>query len=605
LKPILAGLGMLLVGPGAMAGPVNDNFASSITLTGANGTANGLNVGALPENGEPTHAGFAPRRSVWWRWVAPKSGTVTFDTKGSNFDTILAIYSGTTLGSLLSQGENDGGSVGPEAVVIFPAQAGVIYQICVDGVNAAVGTIVLNWRTDFPCPSPYPPGPPNPTDGQNPVTPSQLTWSPGGGEERVPEKIYGTDNRKDIYQVTDPALVKLWESTVVVVSRSDLHNNGNGTYSLPSTSLQVMENVCPTERFAAQPSPGFCSGFLVAPQVMATAGHCVETSSDCGDTAFVFGFKMADATTPVLTFPAAQVYFCSGIIASYHPDDLADWALIRLDRQVPDHAPLPIRRLGKIQNNQNIFVIGHPLGLPAKLADGAWVRDNSTVDSFLTNLDTYGGNSGSAVFNADTRLVEGILVAGDPIDLEFRGNCLVSSVCPDTQCLGEEVTRSIQFAHLVPYTPQRVYQVYLGPCGNLTLQGETAQAKWNVSGLAPKTLYCWKIVVRDECGSLEGPVWSFTTTSAPAFRRGDPSPDGQINISDPIAVLFDLFAAEPVGCREAADFDDNGTVDLSDVIGLLDSLFLGGVDPAAPFPGCGSDPSTDSLGCGSYEACGL
>ncbi len=59
-----------------------------------------------------------------------------------------------------------------------------------------------------------------------------------------------------------------------------------------------------------------------------------------------------------------------------------------------------------------LVVIGRPSGLPTKVADGAQVR--SVNDVFLVaNLDTYGGNSGSAVFNAVTGVVEGILVRGD------------------------------------------------------------------------------------------------------------------------------------------------------------------------------------------------
>jgi hypothetical protein len=213
------------------------------------------------------------------------------------------------------------------------------------------------------------------------------------------------------------------------------------------------------------------------------------------------------------------------------------------------------------------------------------------------------------VFNADTRQVEGILVAGDPVDLVQKGNCLVSSVCPDTQCLGEEVTRSTQFAQLVPLIPQPpVYKLYLGTCGDLTLRGETARPSFAVTDLSENTDYCWQVVVEDECGETPGPVWTFTTAAAagpPSFLRGDAAPDGQLNISDPIAVLVHLFEdPSPPSCTEAEDFDDSGTVDLTDVVGLLDYLFLGGVAPAAPFPGCGADPTADGLGCGAYPACG-
>ena len=56
-------------------------------------------------------------------------------------------------------------------------------------------------------------------------------------------------------------------------------------------------------------------------------------------------------------------------------------------------------------------------------------------------------------------------------------------------------------------------------------------------------------------------------------------------------------------CLDAADVDDSGRVDLTDAIGLLQFLFLGGAGPRSPFPGCGADPSEDGLGCATLPPC--
>ncbi|MGK7898838.1 MAG: serine protease [Xenococcus sp. (in: cyanobacteria)] len=68
------------------------------------------------------------------------------------------------------------------------------------------------------------------------------------------------------------------------------------------------------------------------------------------------------------------------------------------------HTIVPIRRSGKIKDEKNVFVIGHPSGLPLKFANGTQVRDHSPSSFFVANLDTYGGNSGSPVFNEDEGL---------------------------------------------------------------------------------------------------------------------------------------------------------------------------------------------------------
>jgi len=70
-------------------------------------------VGATWETNEPFHWQTTGEQSVWWKWQAPVSGTVTITTAGSSFDTILAAYTGTSLSSLSLMANNDdyGGNV--------------------------------------------------------------------------------------------------------------------------------------------------------------------------------------------------------------------------------------------------------------------------------------------------------------------------------------------------------------------------------------------------------------------------------------------------------------------------------------------------------------
>jgi hypothetical protein len=88
--------------------------------------------------------------------------------------------------------------------------------------------------------------------------------------------------------------------------------------------------------------------------------------------------------------------------------------------------------------------------LPLKVAGGAKVRSNSSPGYFVANLDTYGGNSGSAVFNAQTLKVEGVLVRGET-DFNDSGSCTVSNRCSDSSCRGEDVTR---IASVIPFIPK-------------------------------------------------------------------------------------------------------------------------------------------------------
>ena len=99
-----------------------------------------------------------------------------------------------------------------------------------------------------------------------------------------------------------------------------------------------------------------------------------------------------------------------------------------------------------------LTVIGYPSGLPLKVASGGRVR---TVKSeyYVTNLDTYGGNSGSAVFNSTSGEVEGILVRGEN-DFVSQNGCVVSNRCTFEGCRGEDVTKISEVLSFVPNLPQ-------------------------------------------------------------------------------------------------------------------------------------------------------
>jgi hypothetical protein len=93
--------------------------------------------------------------------------------------------------------------------------------------------------------------------------------------------------------------------------------------------------------------------------------------------------------------------------------------------------------------------------------------------------------------------------------------------------------------------------------------------------------------------------------AAAHFVRGDADSSGRFEVTDAVVILRALFAGERdrIACEDAADVDDDGNLAVTDAIHLLDGLFRGGPAPAAPFPGCGGDPTEDGLGCEAHEAC--
>jgi hypothetical protein len=82
------------------------------------------------------------------------------------------------------------------------------------------------------------------------------------------------------------------------------------------------------------------------------------------------------------------------------------------------------------------------------------------------------------------------------------------------------------------------------------------------------------------------------------FLRGDVDENGEVDLSDALALVNYLFTGQATAtCLDTLDADDSGSVDLTDSIYLLNYLFKGGTPPPPPFPEPGLDPTADALDC--------
>ncbi len=270
-----------------------------------------------------------------------------------------------------------------------------------------------------------------------------------GNQDRV---VYGNDDRRDVYEVSDQYLLGLAQAAVAVVDVSELTDNGDGTFSLDTARWTA---ACTNEPFFNQMRIGFCSGFLVGTDIIVTAGHCAN-AGDVGSIAFIFGFDQQAAGTgpgadPEIIVPADNVYFLTQMI-NQSLGGGADHAVCRVDRAVVGRTPLPVRRTGVVSVGEPLVMIGHPAVLPKKIDDGGEVKDaNGSNLFFMANVDAYGGNSGSMVINQSTGVIEGILVRGNTDFVSGPGGCLLSNVCPDSGCPSwEEITKATSFASFIP-----------------------------------------------------------------------------------------------------------------------------------------------------------
>lgn len=261
----------------------------------------------------------------------------------------------------------------------------------------------------------------------------------------IDKVIYGEDNRKDLYEVQNPNFLEYAKSTMAMIPKNLVRFMPNQEVLIEGNTLATESKLCSNEKFVEQPTSALCSGFLVADDVLVTAGHCITNQKDCLDHFWVFDYAYNDAGQlyqKKFKSHEQNVFQCKEIISrSQDSSTLNDYAVIKLDRST-NRPALVYRNEGRVGADANLIVIGHPSGLPTKVSDNAFVRKNVNDFYFQTNLDSFSGNSGSAVIDSNTGLVEGILVRGETDYQYDRYNkCFRPKYCGTHLCSGEDVTR--------------------------------------------------------------------------------------------------------------------------------------------------------------------
>jgi V8-like Glu-specific endopeptidase len=238
----------------------------------------------------------------------------------------------------------------------------------------------------------------------------------------APMAVYGEDNRIDPYATSNPLLLKMAASTAAMIGKDHMKTVGDNT-TITGKSLGDMFKLCPGERFRQQPVAATCSGTLVAPDLIMTAGHCYDMAKmNCRDYSWVFDYRVSQDKQLSVTVPNSKIYSCKSVLLKqFDMGNGLDHALIKLDRPVTDRAFAKIRLANSIKVSEEVVLIGHPSGLPTKIAPGGFVLKVET-NSFTTNVDAFSVNSGSGVFNAKTGEIEGILASGRS-DYNGFGNC--------------------------------------------------------------------------------------------------------------------------------------------------------------------------------------
>lgn len=260
-----------------------------------------------------------------------------------------------------------------------------------------------------------------------------------GGEGRAfarqrAQTIYGVDSRTEISEVRHEEIRRWIPFTVALVENQDLVAGVEGFWGRQK-SLGEEYGLCRQERFFDQPTLSFCTGFRMSANWIVTAKHCVEDLS-CAEFKIVDNFSSDKRFT--LFFSQQEVQSCKEIRVSKKHDlaflrmeeSGASWRSDDRFKVILDH---------QLQKNPIGFeILGYPLGLPMKWAEGTLISKQR--DHFLASIDSYEGNSGSPIFDKKGRLA-GILLGGEEdFDEKESEACKASHSCQlGDHCEGEEI----------------------------------------------------------------------------------------------------------------------------------------------------------------------
>lgn len=259
---------------------------------------------------------------------------------------------------------------------------------------------------------------------------------PFGEPDSTPRGIFGEDGRKEIKDTE--GFDEFARATAVLIPKDAIEGNRIYGYALRDVLTQKFESEAFDDnvKFLDQPTAASCTGFLISPDMLVTAGHCITTLEEAAEWVWLFDYtndlKHNKKDGGYIEVNPANLYEIADVLVSEFEkggDNSLDYAVLKLDRK-SDRRPYRFRSSGVVAEGSNIYTIGAPSGLPLKLSTESTVVDNTAEAWFKSNIDSFPGSSGGPVFDSNG-FIEGILVRGA---VEYSSGSYADDYIYDEEC---------------------------------------------------------------------------------------------------------------------------------------------------------------------------
>ncbi len=273
----------------------------------------------------------------------------------------------------------------------------------------------------------------------------------------VENVVFGEDDRENVREEKSLFWKNKILATAAIIDSRELLKDGDFYYANFISSEE--QAYCESEKFSEEKALSNCTAFLVAPDLVMTAGHCTSDftydyfgnfvlleslEKTCGKTKFVFDYTLESNFYKNEKIEKDKVYSCVEVLSHSFDGvlDKPDYSLIRLDRKVEGIEPFKLVDHNETEVGDELTVISHPHGKAKKISHGGFVKgfDDIFINS---DVDVNTGSSGGPLILSESGAVIGIVSNGPrpkesiKYNLDFTSLCYVEkpySSCTNGDC---------------------------------------------------------------------------------------------------------------------------------------------------------------------------